>query len=70
LKNYSGTDEALTYTLTVKTSAWQALMNAGYAPEDDEWLESTFSANKEFLESLGYTWETLVGFLGWNLVLS
>jgi hypothetical protein len=69
LKPYYGTDKEFTCTLTVKASAWEALEAAGFAEEDNEWLEDKFSADKDFIEGNGWGWAELIGLLGWKLSL-
>lgn len=70
LKPYYGTDKEFTYTVTFKTSAFEALEAAGLTEEDNEWLEDKFSADKDFIEGNGWGWAELIGLLGWNLVLA
>lgn len=46
LKNYAGTDEALTYKLTLKGSVWTALNEAEVPPSGDTW--------QDYVSSLGW----------------
>lgn len=70
LKNYLGTSSEYAYTLTVKTSAWKALVSAGCTDEDFAWIEETFGISKSLWEEFGFTWTDIVGYLRWNLVLA
>jgi predicted 3-demethylubiquinone-9 3-methyltransferase (glyoxalase superfamily) len=70
LKNYLGTSSEYAYTLTVKTSAWEALVSAGCTDEDFAWIEETFGISKSLWEEFGFTWTDIVGYLRWNLVLA
>lgn len=67
LKPYYGTDKEFTCTLTVKTSAWEALEEAGFTDEDYQWVFDNWGTPPSAYDS----WETLMGgWLGWNLVLA
>lgn len=70
LKSYLGTSSEYAYTLTVKTSAWEALVSAGCTDEDFAWIEETFGISKSLWEEFGFTWTDIVGYLRWNLVLA
>lgn len=70
LKNYLGTSSEYAYTLTVKASAWEALVSAGCTDEDFAWIEETFGISKSLWEEFGFTWTDIVGYLRWNLVLA
>lgn len=70
LKNYLGTSNEYAYTLTVKTSAWEALVSAGCTDEDFAWIEETFGISKSLWEEFGFTWTDIAGYLRWNLVLA
>lgn len=67
LKPYYGTADEFTYTLTVKTSAWEALEEAGFTDEDYQWVFDNWGSPPDLYDS----WDTLMGgWLGWNLVLA
>lgn len=70
LKDYLGTSSEYAYTLTVETSAWEALVSAGCTDEDFAWIEETFGISKSLWEEFGFTWTDIVGYLRWNLVLA
>lgn len=70
LKSYLGTSSEYAYTLTVKASAWEALVSAGCTDEDFAWIEETFGISKSLWEEFGFTWTDIVGYLRWNLVLA
>lgn len=67
LKNYSGTADH-TQTLTVKSSAWEALEVEGLNDEDKAWLISLMPYVEEDIDYV--TWATVVDFFSWNLVLA
>lgn len=69
LKNYFGTADEYKYTLTVKTSAWEALEAEGLTDEDWAWAEETFGIDRDFFDDY-LSWSTVVNSLRWNLVLA
>lgn len=66
LKNYSS--EGHLYTLTVKASAWEALMAAGLDEEDKAWLLGLMPYLEDDIEIV--KWTDVVDFLCWNIVLA
>lgn len=66
LKDYSR--EGHLYTLTVKASAWEALMAAGLDGEDKAWLLGLMPYLGDDIEIV--KWTDVVDFLCWNLVLA
>lgn len=72
LKDYAPGDEAnhFKYTLTVKASAWDALVESGFTDDDYSWILSTIGLDSDSIEEFGYTWTEIVGALCWNLTLA
>lgn len=64
LANYAGnTTKEYAYTVTFKTSTFEALESEGFTEEDKEWLASVGQVYSEDL-----TWATVIDNLKWNLV--
>lgn len=70
LKSYLGTSSEYAYTLTVKTSAWEALEAAGFTDEDLEWIEEVLEIDKDTWLEFEFAWEDTLEVLRWNLVLA